>query len=221
MATSRTHWAGPALHPNRCASRRTARDDGRVAPDDPVDVPARTDRLLLTAPRREDLDDVFALYSDPQVWEHLPAGRHTDRTHTALLLQRIRDSWDAAGLGSWVARLAGGPDAGRLVGTGGCDLRLGVTWNLSYRLHRRDWGHGYASELAAAAIGAARRLHPDVPVTAYLLEHNARSAAAAERAGLHLQWRGPDAGNPDPDAVRLLYADRPLSRVVLELLTAT
>ncbi len=209
------------MHPDRRASRRTARDDGRVAPDDPVDVPARTARLVLAPPRHEDLEDVFALYSDPAVWEHLPSGRHTDRTRTALLLQRIRDSWDAIGLGSWVARLAEGPDAGRLVGTGGCDLRMGVTWNLSYRLHRRDWGHGYAGELAAAATAAAHRVRPDIPVTAYLLEHNSRSAAAAERAGLHLTWRGPDAGNPDPGAVRLLYADRPLSRIVVEVLTAS
>ncbi|WP_337062800.1 GNAT family N-acetyltransferase [Kineococcus sp. G2] len=184
-------------------------------------IPARTERLLLAPPRLADLEDVFALYSDPAVWEHLPSGRHTDRTRTALLLEHVRESWDLAGLGSWVARLAEGPEAGRLVGTGGCDLRLGVAWNLSYRLHRRDWGHGYAGELAAAAIAAARRVHPDVPVTAYLLEHNVRSAAVAQRAGLHLQWRGHDAGNPDPDAVRLLYADRPLSRTVLDLLVST
>jgi hypothetical protein len=27
---------------------------------------------------------------------------------------------------------------------------------------------------------------------------------------LQLLWRGPDAGNPDPDALRLVYADRPI-----------
>jgi hypothetical protein len=47
-------------------------------------------------------------------------------------------------------------------------------------------------------------------VTAFLLEHNVASRATAERAGLRLIWRGPDAGNPDPGAVRLIYADRPL-----------
>ena len=181
----------------------------------------RTARLVLSPPRLSDLEDVFALYSDPAVWEHLPTGRHTDRTRTALMLERVRESWEVAGLGSWVARLAGGPEAGRLVGTGGCDLRLGVAWNLGYRLHRRDWGHGYASEVSAAAVAAARRAYPDLPVTAYLLEGNTRSAAAAQRAGLFEVWRGPDAGNPDPAAVRVVFADRPVSRTALELLTAT
>ncbi len=121
------------------------------------------------------------------------------------------------GLGSWVARDADGA----LVGTGGCDLRLGLAWNLGYRLARASWGQGYAQELIRAAVAAARRVRFDLPITAYLLEHNVRSKAAAERAGLHLVWQGPDAGNPDPAAVRLLYADRPLSTVVVRELTAT
>jgi hypothetical protein len=32
---------------------------------------------------------------------------------------------------------------------------------------------------------------------------------------LSLVWRGPDAGNPDPAAVRLVYADRPLAENLL------
>jgi hypothetical protein len=28
---------------------------------------------------------------------------------------------------------------------------------------------------------------------------------------LHLVWRGPDVGNPDPAAVRLVYADREIT----------
>jgi len=177
----------------------------------------RTDRLVLTRPVPDDLDDVFALYSDPAVWEHLPSGRHTDRERTAKLLELIGESWDAVGLGSWIART---PE-GELVGTGGCDMRLGLAWNLGYRLARTAWGKGFAQEIIGAALPAAQATYADIPVTAYLLEHNTRSKAAAERAGLELRWRGPDAGNPDPDAIRLLFADRPLSRIVLRELTAT
>lgn len=74
-----------------------------------------------------------------------------------------------------------------------------------------DQGHGYASELVEAARQAARDVRPQLPVAAFLLEHNVASRRTAERAGLQLVWRGPDAGNPDPDAVRLVYADRPLT----------
>jgi RimJ/RimL family protein N-acetyltransferase len=177
----------------------------------------RTERLVLTRPTADDVEDVFRLYSDPAVWEHLPSGRHTESGRTEKLLGLVGESWDAVGLGSWVARDA----EGFLVGTGGCDLRLGLAWNLGYRLARSAWGRGFAQEIIAAALPAAQQVYADIPVTAYLLEHNLRSKAAAERAGLELRWRGPDAGNPDPDAVRLLYADRPLSRIVLRELTAT
>ena len=60
----------------------------------------------------------------------------------------------------------------------------------------------------------------DRPVVACLLEHNVQSRGRAERAGLSLVWRGPDAGNPDPAAVRLVYADRPLPDAVLARITA-
>jgi hypothetical protein len=40
----------------------------------------------------------------------------------------------------------------------------------------------------------------------------------AERAGLTLQWRGPDRGNPDPGAIRPVYADPPLTPDVLSVL---
>ena len=42
----------------------------------------------------------------------------------------------------------------------------------------------------------------------------------AEKAGLTLVWRGPDAGNPDPDAVRLVYADRRVDGELLDRITA-
>jgi hypothetical protein len=58
-------------------------------------------------------------------------------------------------------------------------------------------------------------------VVAYLLEHNVESRGRAERAGLQLVWRGADAGNPDPAAVRLVYADRPVPDDVLERVIAT
>ncbi|MGN7247635.1 hypothetical protein ACTHQ1_07875 [Janibacter anophelis] len=42
-------------------------------------------------------------------------------------------------------------------------------------------------------------------------EHNHASRRVADKLGLTLQQRGPDAGNPDPAAVRLVYADRSLT----------
>jgi RimJ/RimL family protein N-acetyltransferase len=185
-----------------------------------------TPRLQLDAVVPDDLDQHFALMSDPAVWTHLPSGRHTTPDRTREGIEHSVGHWARDGLGYWTARLRedlpdAGLAAGSVVGTGGCALRVGDTWwNLYYRLTPPAWGLGLAAELVTAAIDAAHTVDPDRPVIAYLLEHNVESRGRAERSGLELVWRGPDAGNPDPAAVRLVYADRPLDGDLLGRLTA-
>lgn len=83
--------------------------------------------------------------------------------------------------------------------------------NLGYRFAPEAQRRGLATELARTALATARDTRPELPVVAYLLEHNRASAAVTEKVGLTLRHRGPDAGNPDPSAVRLVFADRALS----------
>jgi RimJ/RimL family protein N-acetyltransferase len=179
-----------------------------------------TGRLALDAVTADDLDEHFAILSDPGVWRHLPANRHTSRERTAEGIALQVECWERAGLGVWTARLRAdlpadrvptGLTPGAVVGMGGCAVRAGTDWwNLYYRLVPVAWGHGLAGELVDAATRAAAEVAPDRPVVAYLLEHNLESRRRAERSGLTLVWRGPDAGNPDPSAVRRVYADRPV-----------
>ncbi len=178
---------------------------------------ARTDRLELTAVGTGDLDELYRLNSDARVWTHFPSGRHRSPEQTAEQVAKFVAAWDRDGLGYWTARLRNG---GGFVGIGGCMLTRGVAWNLYYRLRPEAQGNGYAAELAAAGRSAAATTHPELPVAAYLLEHNQASRRTAERAGLQLVWRGPDAGNPDPDAVRLVFADQELAPAVLDTLVA-
>jgi RimJ/RimL family protein N-acetyltransferase len=180
-----------------------------------------TERLRLAVPEQGDLAEVHELYADPRVWRDDPLTRHVTPAQTATMIDRWRAAWARDGLGMWVARSAGPATAGRLVGIGGTFIRYGVAWNLGFRRSPTCWGQGYAQELSRAAFGAARELRPELPMTAYLLEGNTRSQRATERTGLRRVWRGPDAGNPDPDAVRLLYADRDLPSTVVRMLTET
>jgi RimJ/RimL family protein N-acetyltransferase len=179
-----------------------------------------TARLRLDAVVPDDLDEHVALMSDADVWKHLPSGRHTSPEQTMAGIEHSVRHWATDGLGYWTARLRedlpeAGLDAGAMAGTGGCAVRVGTSWwNLYYRLTPPAWGLGLAAELVTAAIDAAHAVAPERPVIAYLLEHNVESRGLAERAGLSLVWRGPDAGNPDPAAVRLVYADRPLTDVL-------
>ncbi|MFK3979547.1 GNAT family N-acetyltransferase [Micromonospora sp. NPDC050397] len=179
----------------------------------------RTARLTLTVPERDDLAELYRLYADPQVWRDDPVSRHVDRDQTKAMIDRWRSTWSRDGLGMWVARGTEPATRGRLVGIGGCFVRQGVAWNLGFRLSPAFWGQGYAQEIIRAAVAAAREARTELPLTAYLLEGNSRSQRATERAGLRLVWRGPDAGNPDPDAIRLLYADRDLPPATVKALT--
>lgn len=172
-----------------------------------------TARLLLRRPVEDDVDAIFAISSDPRVWTHFPSLRHTERSTTETMVLRWIAGWDAVGTGTWVVCLR---STGEVIGNGGCALigepgGAGTVWNLGYRLAAEHHGKGYATELSAAAIAAARAAHPEVPVTAYLVAHNRASAAVAEKAGLDLVMTTADPGNPDPGVTRLVYADRPLT----------
>jgi RimJ/RimL family protein N-acetyltransferase len=76
-------------------------------------------------------------------------------------------------------------------------------------------GHGYATELASKALRQAHAVDPARPVVASLLEHNIASERVAVKLGMKLMYRARDVGNPDLSAVRLVYADRPLSAAEL------
>ncbi|QHC56908.1 GNAT family N-acetyltransferase [Rathayibacter tanaceti] len=173
-----------------------------------------TARLALVPPTERDLPELNELHADPRVWEHLPAGRHTSMEQTHALVDPYIAGWKSNGLDVWVARDKG---TGALVGIGGPSLRGGLAWNLYYRLAPTAWGRGYAQEIIAATRTALAAMGSDLPLVAYLLENNEGSRRAAERAGLNLIWSGPDRGNPDPSAVRLVFADRPLSPDALRL----
>jgi RimJ/RimL family protein N-acetyltransferase len=167
---------------------------------------ARTARLWLDVPVDGDVDDLHAIHADPATWAHLPSGRHTTREQTLAMVARGRAQWAEHGLGYWSVRAS---ERGSVIGRGGCAVPSGCPWwNLYYRFSPEVHGRGYATELAREAVTAARDVDPDRPVLAYLLEHNRASRRTAEKAGLGLVWRGPDLGNPDRDAVRLVLSDR-------------
>lgn len=92
----------------------------------------RTTRLALDAVVPDDLDEHFALLSDPGTWAHLPSGRHTSPERTADDIAHSQRRWARDGLGYWTARLRAdtdvpGPQPGQVVGTSGCAVREGTS----------------------------------------------------------------------------------------------
>ena len=174
----------------------------------------RTARLLLDLPEERDADALLAIHADPASWRHFPSGVVTDPEAGRTMVRASGRRFERDGLAYWSVREQ---VDGAVVGRGGCAvpdeaIEADVTgrgwWNLYYRFDQRVLGRGYATEMGTAALEAARAVAQHRPVLAYLVEHNVASRRTAERLGLRLVWRGPDADNPDPDVVRLVFLDR-------------
>lgn len=164
--------------------------------------------LRLDRPTADDVVAVHTIYSDPRVWTHLPSGRHDEIEATEEMVLAWIEGWERDGLSAWIVRDV---STGTVLGHVGCSVKRSAFWNLGYRLAYEAQGRGIASRVSEQALDLAHETEPALPVVAYLLEHNQASARVAEKVGLMLQHRGADAGNPDPDAIRLVYADRPLT----------
>ena len=164
-----------------------------------------TERLDLRRPDPSgDLDELFAIFSDPAGWTYDPAGRHTQPERTRDWLARAAARFDSDGLSYWTLRRR---DSGIIIGVGGSQRQRTRAWNLNYRIAAAHQGLGFATELARAAYSEASSLDPDVPFIAWIAPHNASSRKVAERLGLTNYGLGVD---PSDDRHRLAYADRPV-----------
>ncbi|PPH51558.1 hypothetical protein C5C49_11795 [Rathayibacter sp. AY1E2] len=180
-----------------------------------------TERLRLFRPAESDLDELWRLYSDERIAAGDPLLRHGSVEQTRAVLARRTAQWARDDLSSWVVRLRspeGGGDGA--IGIGGCTLLADTAWNVAFTVHPDHWGRGYAQEVASAGIARARRLRPELPVTAVVAERNERSHRTVARLGLERRWEGPDAHSPDPAARIVLYSDRLLSEDEIGRLTS-
>jgi RimJ/RimL family protein N-acetyltransferase len=119
-------------------------------------VPAdaiKTDRLLMRRWRDSDRAPFAELNGDPQTLLYFP--QTFDREESDALIDRAEANFEARGYGLWALERIDtgefigftglGPMPGDVPGAGGVEI--------GWRLARRAWHHGYATE---AAAGAAR-----------------------------------------------------------------
>lgn len=167
--------------------------------------PLITERLDLRRPDPAlDAGDLFPIFSDPDGWWYDPGARHRESAQTEAWLIRAAARFVSDRLSYWTVRLR---DTGIVIGVGGAQRQQTGAWNLNYRIATTYQGHGYATELGRPAQTAAAGVDADVPVIAWIAEHNTPSRKVAERLGLENYDLAID---PSDGERRLAYSDRPI-----------
>ena len=141
-----------------------------------------TARLRLRLFRPDDLDELSAITSDPEVMRHIGPGVPLTREETERNMTRIIESCRRRGFGRWaVVRKETGALAG-YCGLSFGDEEVGV--ELAYLLARTEWGKGLAAESAAACLRYGfERLGLD-SIAALTRHENARSRRLLERLNM-------------------------------------
>lgn len=112
----------------------------------------RADCYVLRRITAQDLAFVQRLMADGDMHAHkpdptLPGSQEIARNHLADLTH-----WEAEGFGRYLAFYDLAP-----IGLCGFSRRAGMAGlNLSYHVHRSEWGHGHASALVAMLVAVAR-----------------------------------------------------------------
>ena len=112
-------------------------------------------RLVLRQWHDDDLREFAAMCADPQVMRYFPAPM--TRLEAAALIGRIRGHFNEYGFGLWALERK---DSGAFIGMTGLlnvnfDAPFAPAVEIGWRLARRHWGLGFASEAAWTCLRCA------------------------------------------------------------------
>jgi len=153
------------------------------------------------------------LNAHPLVVEAL--GSSPTRAQSDALVDRFNEEMAREGWGLWAVQVAGGPGFVGMVGLHRVNAALpcAPAVEVGWRLHPDHWGHGYATEAAAASLQAGFESGLD-EIVAFTTTVNTRSQAVMTRLGM-VRDPGGDFDHPS------LPEGSPLRRHVLYRVTAS
>ncbi len=143
-----------------------------------------TERLLLREWRDTDLAAFAAMNADPVVMEYFAETYAEERTRK--FVERIRERWRELGYGQWAVELK---DSGRFIGFIGLSpatfpAHFTPAIEVGWRLAADQWGHGYATEGARAALDYGFGTLGLDEIVSFTSALNHRSIRVMERLGM-------------------------------------
>lgn len=149
-----------------------------------------TPRLHLRQMDMTDLDQLYAILSNPQVMRYYPAPYSRTRVQE-LISHRCIQSYAQHGYGLWAVLLR---ETGELIGDCGLlpqTVEGQPQLEIGYHIRPKHWNRGYASEAAAACRDYAFAVVGAAQVISLVDPLNAPSRRVAEKTHQHMrmcQW---------------------------------
>jgi RimJ/RimL family protein N-acetyltransferase len=144
-----------------------------------------TRRLALDPLGSDDLDELAAMFAQPETW-YFEYGRGLTRGETEAFLDRQLKLWDECGFGGCGVRDRPRLDLIGIVGLGVPMLlqELLPPVTVGWRFSPAKWGTGYATEASAALLDQAFTVMGVDRVGCVTNAQNRRSIGVAERLGM-------------------------------------
>lgn len=144
-----------------------------------------TDRVKLRAWKAEDYPFFAKLNADPVVMEYFPATLSMEESNR--LADQINEGISERGWGFWAAELK---LTNEFIGFVGLnvpvpDLPFSPCVEIGWRLDRKFWGMGYATEAATEVLRFGFEELELNDIVAFASAHNYRSRAVMLRLGMH------------------------------------
>lgn len=158
-----------------------------------------TSRLILRPYGPGDVDDVAALYGDPDVTAYTKLGQR-DRAQSAALLDDYMRDWQTLGFGMFALFLK---PAGAYAGECGLFVLEPGGAALRYAIHKGHWGQGLTREALEPVLAWAFGEVGLTRIVSVVQVRNRASNRVMEKLGFRVERTDRDA---DADADVLIYA---------------
>ncbi len=148
--------------------------------------------------------------ADPEVMRYFPSV--LSRVQSDGLIDRVEKYFDAHGFGLWAVQLNDTSEFAGFIGIQepSFEAHFNPCIEVGWRLARRFWGRGYATEGARAALEFGFQTAGLAEIVSFAVRENAASIRVMQRIGMHFaeEFDHPELAPGDPLRRHVLYRIR-------------